>query len=478
MERASAAGEAQRPRLGENPRVDGKQLARLRAAVTGTVIGPEDAGYDSARKVFRGGIDRRPGAIVQAAGASDVAPVIAFARETGAELAVRSGGHSGAGHSTTDGGIVLDLSALKELDVDVAGRTAWAGVGLTAGELTSALGEHGLAVGFGDSGSVGIGGITLGGGIGLLARKYGMTIDSLLAADVVLADGQLVRADAASHPDLFWAIRGGGGNFGVATRFQYRLAELPQILGWILVLPATPDAIARFIEECDKAPDELTTIANVMQCPPLPFVPEEHHGKLVNFAMVVWAGDIAQGERALAPIRAIGPLADLLEPMPYSGIYPPAEEEYSPLAADRTMFLDRVDRAGARTIVDAAEEHGRTPGVQMCGAQLRVLGGAMGRVPADATAYAHRSRRFLANLFCIYSDPAQAPIHERWIRSLATALDGRETGAYVNFLSFDDHERIREAYPEATYRRLARIKARYDPANVFRLNPNIAPAAE
>ena len=426
--------------------------------------------------MFRGGIDRRPSVIVKVANANDVAQVIAFARETGLELAVRSGGHSGAAHSTTDGGIVLDLSAMKAIDIDAAGRTVWAEAGLTAGELTTALGEHGLAVGFGDTGSVGIGGITLGGGIGLLARKFGMTIDSLLAADVVLADGKLVRADAKSHPDLFWAIRGGGGNFGVATRFHYRLNEVPQILGWMMVLPATADAIARFIAECEKAPDELTTIANIMQCPPMPFVPEEHHGTLINFAMVVWSGDRADGERALAPIRAIGPLADLVEPMPYSGIYPPAEEDYNPLAADRTMFIDRVDRAVARTIIDRAEEHGRMPGVQMCGAQLRVLGGAMARVPADATAYAHRSSRIMANLFCIYSDAAEAPVHDAWIRSFATALEQSDTAAYVNFLSFDGHKRIKDAYPDATYRRLAQVKARYDPANVFRLNHNIAPA--
>ena len=453
-------------------------LTRLRGMVAGRVIGPEDAEYDAARKVFRGGVDRRPGVIVKAANARDVAQVIAFAREAGLELAVRSGGHSGAAHSTTDGGIVLDLSSLKQMDIDVAGRTVWADAGLTAGELTAALGEHGLAVGFGDTGSVGIGGLTVGGGIGFLARKFGLTIDSLLAADLVLADGQLVRADARSHPDLFWAIRGGGGNFGVATRFHYRLSEVPQILGWILILPATADAIARFIAECEKAPDELTTIANIMQCPPMPFVPEEHHGTLVNFAMVVWAGDIAAGERALAPIRAIGPLADLIQPMPYSGIYPPAEEGYNPLAADRTMYLDRVDRSVAQTIVERAGEHGRTEGVQMCGAQLRVLGGAIARVPADATAYAHRSSRIMANLFCIYSDPAQAPVHQAWIRSLAKALEQSDKAAYVNFLSFDGQQRIKDAYPDATYRRLAQIKARYDPANLFRLNQNIAPASE
>ena len=199
------------------------------------------------------------------------------------ELAVRSGGHSGAGHSVTDGGIVLDLSDLKGLDIDVEGRTAWAETGLTAAEVTEALGEHGLAIGFGDTGSVGIGGITLGGGVGYLVRKFGLTIDDLLAAEVVTADGQRLLVDAETHPDLFWAIRGGGGNFGVVTRFKYRLHELPETLGGMLILPATAETVAGFIAAAEAAPDELSTIANVMPCPPMPFVPEEHHGELVIF---------------------------------------------------------------------------------------------------------------------------------------------------------------------------------------------------
>jgi FAD/FMN-containing dehydrogenase len=407
-----------------------------------------------------------------------VARVIALARETGIELAVRSGGHSSAGYCTTDGGIVLDLSEMKGIEVDVAGRTAWAESGLTAAELTTALGAHGLAVGFGDTGSVGIGGITLGGGIGLLARKFGMTIDSLLAADIVTADGQLARVDAETHPDLFWAIRGGGGNFGVATRFRYRLSELPQVVGWMLIQPATADTIAAFVAAAEAAPDELTTIANVMPCPPMPFVAQEHHGKLVNFAMVVYAGDAAAGERALAPIRAIAPpIADLLKPMAYAEIYPPPEAEYHPLAADRTMFLDRVDRGVAQTIVQWSEEHMRTSGAQMAGAQLRVLGGALARVPADATAYALRSSRILVNLFSIYGTPQEAPAHEAWIARFAEVLQQTDKGAYVNFLGEDGPERIRAAYPGSTYDRLAAIKARYDPTNLFRLNQNIPPAA-
>ena len=239
------------------------------------MIAPEDAGYDKARTVFYGGIDRRPAVIIRVADTDEISRVVSLAHETGLELAIRSGGHSTAGHSVSDGGIVLDLSNLRELQIDIEGRTAWAETGLTAGEYTTAAAVHGLATGFGDTGSVGIGGLTLGGGVGYLVRKYGLTIDSLLAADVVTADGQLLRVDAETHPDLFWAIRGGGGNFGVATRFQFRMHRLDSVVGGLLVLPATPDVIASFIAEAESAPDELSTIANVMPAPPMPFLPQE-----------------------------------------------------------------------------------------------------------------------------------------------------------------------------------------------------------
>ena len=445
-------------------------------SIKGRVIRPGDPEYDAARTVVRGGVDRHPALIVRVADAEDVARVIALARESGLELAVRSGGHSSAGHSVTEGGIVLDLSAMKGIEIDVAGRTAWVETGLTAVELTKALSAHGLAVGFGDTGSVGIGGITLGGGIGLLTRKLGMTIDSLLAADIVTADGQLVRTDANEYPDLFWALRGGGGNFGVATRFKYRLSEVPQVLGWMLIQPATAETIAAFIAEADMAPDELTTIANVMPCPPMPFVAEEHHGKLVNFAMVVYAGDTAAGERALAPIRAIAPaITDQLKPISLPEIYPPEEGEYHPLAAGKNMFFDRVDRGVAKTIIDRTEEHVRTASPQMAGAQLRVLGGAMARVPADATAFAHRSSRIMVNLFSVYAAPEEAPANEAWIAKVGAELQQGDKGVYVNFLEDEGEERIRAAYPGRTWDRLREVKRRYDPGNLFRLNQNIPP---
>ncbi len=292
-------------------------IERIRGAVGGRVIGPDDADYEAARQIMYAGVDHHPAVIVRVADASDVVAVIAIARETGAELAVRSGGHSAAGHSSTDGGIVIDVRDLDGLDIDIPARTAWAGSGLTAGAYSSAAADHGLATGFGDTGSVGIGGITLGGGVGYLVRKYGLTIDNLLAAEIVTADGQVRTVDATSDPDLFWAIRGGGGNFGVVTRFQFRLHELDGVVGGMLILPATAETVAGFIAAAEAAPDELSTIANVMPCPPMPFVPEEHHGSLVVFGMLAYAGDAAAGERALAPFRALAePLADMLKPDP------------------------------------------------------------------------------------------------------------------------------------------------------------------
>jgi FAD/FMN-containing dehydrogenase len=348
------------------PTTERISIAELRAAVDGVVLAPDDPGYDAARATLYGG-DLRPVAIVRAAHAADVAHVVRLAGATGLELAVRSGGHSAAAHCTSDGGIQLDLAAMKRVEIDVGGRTVWAETGLTAGELTTAVGEHGLAIGFGDTGTVGIGGITTGGGIGYLVRKHGLTIDNVVAAEIVLADGTLVRADADSHADLFWAIRGGGGNFGVVTRFQYRLRELPSVFGGMLVLPATAETVAGAIAAADAAPDELSAIINVMPCPPMPFVAEEQHGKLVILAMIVYAGETDAGVEAVAPFRALAePLADALRPMPYAEMFP-GEEPGGPklFAANRTMFLDALDHDVAGRIVTELEERMRTSGAVM-----------------------------------------------------------------------------------------------------------------
>jgi FAD/FMN-containing dehydrogenase len=446
--------------------------ADLRAAVKGRVITRQDADYDKARTVFVGDVNKYPAAIVRVADADDAARVIAYARASGLELAVRSGGHSSVGHSVTEGGIVLDLGGLRAMDIDTERRTAWAQTGLTAVEYTQAAGAHGLVTGFGDTGSVGIGGITLGGGVGYLVRKYGLTIDDLLAAEVVTADGERLRADANSHPDLFWALRGGGGNFGVATRFQYRLHELPSVVGGMLVLPATAETIAGFITAAEEAPEELSAIANVMNAPPMPFLPAEQHGKLVILAIMVYAGATEAGERALAPFRKLAaPLADMLQTMPYAGIYSPDDESYHPTAVGRNMHLERVDRATAETMVSFLNASDASMRV----AQLRVLGGAMARVPADATAYAHRNSRIMVNLAAFYEGPADRPRREAWVKDFAEALEQGDPAAYVGFVGNEGEAGVRSAYPPQTLARLMEVKARYDPTNLFHLNQNIRP---
>ena len=264
--------------------------------------------------------------------------------------------------------------------------------------------------------------MVLGGGVGFLSRKYGLTIDSLLAAEIVTANGEVLQVDAESHPDLFWAIRGGGGNFGVATRFQYRLQEVSTIVGGILILPATADSIAAFVAEADAVPDELSTIANVMVAPPLPFLPPEAHGKTIIMAMMAFAGPADAAEPVLARFRAIAaPIADLLRPMSYPEIYPPEPEGYRPVAANRTMFLDSFDRDDAETVL----EHLAASTAMMRVTQLRVLGGAIARVPNDATAFAHRGRKIMANVAAVYQQPDEAATHERWVTDLVRGAPAR-----------------------------------------------------
>jgi len=451
-------------------------VPRLRAEFDGRVIAPEDAGYDQARGVFYGSFDRRPAVIIRPADAAEVASVVTLAREAGVELAVRSGGHSLAGHSSSDGGIVLDLGAMKGLDIDAEARTAWAQTGLTAGEYTAAAAARGLATGFGDTGSVGIGGLTLGGGVGYLVRKHGLTIDDLLAAELVTADGRLLRVDDQTHPELFWAIRGGGGNFGVATRFQFRLHPLDQVVGGMLLLPATPEVIAGFVAEAQAAPQELSAIANIMKAPPMPMVPEKAHGKPIVMALLCYAGEVDAGQRAVAPFRALAtPLADMVRPMPYPEIYQFTEGGPAPdHEAARSVFLDAVELPTAEAIV----EHLRASTAPIAVAQLRVLGGAMARVRTDATAFAHRGRRIMAAIGAVWERPgaAEAAVHEAWVVELAAALQQGDPGVYINFVGDEGQARVREAYPGSTWERLAAVKARYDPANLFRLNQNIPPA--
>jgi FAD/FMN-containing dehydrogenase len=447
-------------------------LTDLDKSLQGRVVTPGADDYDDLRRVFVGDVDKRPQAVVRVANAGDVARTVAFAREAGLELAVRCGGHSGAGHSATDEGIVLDLRDLNSIDIDPTARTVSAGGGVAALEVTRATTEHGLAVGFGDTGSVGIGGITTGGGIGYLGRKHGLTIDSLLSAEVVTADGEIHQVDAEHEPDLFWVIRGGGGNFGVVTRFTFRMHDVSNAYGFMLILPASAEVVEGFVAAAEAAPEEVSTIANVMPAPPMPFLPEEQHGKMVILAFIVHVGEPSSAERAVAPFRALArPLADMLQPMSYADVYPPEDEAYRPMAVQYTTFYDRIDRNAAETVIERLEASDAT----LRAAQLRVLGGAIARVPVEATAFAHRNKRIMGVLVNFYDGtPEDRAKRRAWVNDFRDAMP-KGDGAYVNFVTDEGPARVREAYPSPTWDRLVILKRRYDPDNVFRLNQNIPP---
>jgi FAD/FMN-containing dehydrogenase len=444
----------------------------LRAQLAGELIAPDEPSYDDARQVFFKGVDKRPLAVARVAGAADVAAVVKAAREGGLELAVRSGGHSRGGYGTVDGGLVVDLSGLDGVEIDADEATAWTGTGATAGEYTVATAEKGRVTGFGDTGGVGIGGLTLAGGVGFLTRKTGLTIDNLLAAEVVTADGRIVEASEDSEPDLFWAIRGGEGNFGIATRFQLRLAEISEIVGGMLILPASPEVITGFIEAGQAAPEELSTIANVMLAPPMPFVPEEAHGKPILMGQFAYVGPVDQGEQVIAPFRALAePLADMVRPMRYPELFegPGPEARF---AVGANFFCDALDAAAAAAMLEQLPKST----APMKAVQLRVLGGALTRVPNDATAFAHRDRELFVNVAAMYADAGDKDAHEAWVNGLANSLGKDGAGGYVGFMGEEDEATIRAAYPGATWERLRELKRRYDPDNLFHLNHNIPPA--
>jgi FAD/FMN-containing dehydrogenase len=453
------------------------QIEMLGSMLRGSVIAPHHPDYDAVRMVALAQFDHRPAAIVRVANAADIAAALNFAQATDLPVAIRSGGHSTSGFSCADGALVIDVRDLNRIEIDAKARTAWAGAGMTAGEVTHAVEQHGLIVGFGDSATVGIAGLTLGGGIGYLVRKHGLTIDSLLAVEIVTATGDILIADENQHADLFWALRGGGGNVGVVTRFKYRLHPLPSFTGGPLVLPPTPEVVAGFAALADAAPEELSAIAMIMPIPPVPTVPVEAHGKLAFIAMMAYAGDPEAAAKALAPFRALAtPLADLIATAPYSSLYmldPPAEMR--PMVAIRSRFTDRFGIEEARALVAAA--HSSTAPMSM--AQIRVLGGAHAAIPADATAFGHRNSRFMVSFLAMYGGgPDAIAAQERWVsESLASVVPGG-AGTYVNFLGAGNgHDGITAAYPTRTLQRLRQVKQIYDPQNLFRLNTNVRPAA-
>ncbi|MFA9429881.1 FAD-binding oxidoreductase [Egicoccus sp. AB-alg2] len=447
-------------------------LDDVRRSVRGDVLAPDHPDYDAARTLYYGGLDRRPALIVRPADATDVAQVVRLAGDADLDLAVKGGGHGVAGHGVIDGGLVLDLSSLRRLEVDAGARTVWAQTGLTAGAVTEAAARHGLAVGFGDSGSVGIGGITLGGGIGFLSRAHGLTHDQLLAAKLVTADGRIRHVDADTEPELFWAIRGGGGNFGVATALHYRLAEVTTVHGGMLALPASAEVIAGLVAAADEAPDSVSTIANVMVAPPLPFLPEELHGQLVVIALIVHAGPESEADAAIAPFRALArPLFDDVRSRPYPELYTEEPADFHPRAALRTFYRDTLDAGVAATILERLA----LATAPMAAVQLRVLGGAIGRLPLGATAYAHRGRRIMVNVAAMFEGDEERARHEDWVTDSHDALrEEGVTGAYLNFVGADGPARIHEVYPGATLERLRAAKRRWDPDGLFRHNLDVA----
>ncbi len=449
------------------------QLDTLRFRLTGELITSDSIDYDTARTTIFGAL-ARPLAFARVANAEDVVAVVTFAQEHGIPLSVRSGGHSLAWLSVVDGALVVDFTRMKLVMVDPETRTARVQPGATSGDLAGPANAHGLALTTGDTHSVGMGGLVTGGGIGFIVRKYGLAIDNLLSAQVVTAAGEIVTASETEHPDLFWAIRGGGGNAGIVTEFTFQLAPVGQVLGGDLMLPATPEVIRGYLDYVVAAPEDLTTIANLEHAPPAPHVPPDRVGELVLSILLVWTGDLEAGERALAPLRALAdPVADAIAPMPYPGIY-----DFTAFAAEphnasiRSMFADAISDDAIAAILTAMD----TASSPFSLVQLRGLGGAFARVDPDATAFAHRDRNYFVAIIGIWADPEEdRALHEAWTAALWEAIRHEGQGVYVNFLEEEGEARIREAYPEATYTRLARVKAAYDPENLFRHNQNVPP---
>lgn len=446
----------------------------------GQAVLPGDADYDRARSVWNGMIDRRPAVVARCATQRDVADAIAFARDEGLPLAVRGGGHNVAGHATCDGGVVVDLSPMRAVDVDPLSRVVLVDGGATWADVDQATQPHGLAVPGGEVSETGVAGLTLSGGVGMVRRKYGLSCDNLLAADVVLADGRFVRASFDENPDLFWALRGGGGNFGVVTRFTFQAHPVgPEFakLGVLYPIDAAADVLRAWRAFTDVAPDEATTAVNFWRIPAIPDFPTELHGKATVMIEGMYAGDVEEGLRLFRPLQGLGePLIDLTGPMTYlesqTGFdaFVPAGLRYYWKALNLASLHDEVIAA----VVDGARRvpEGRSLMV------LRHLGGAIARVPANATAFGNRSAPYNLSLDATWEDPAEDDVHVSWVRGFWNAMRAHASGVYLNFPGFgEEGEALVRAGLGENYVRLQQVKRRYDPANVFRLNQNVTPAA-
>jgi FAD/FMN-containing dehydrogenase len=458
--------------------LDEAAVRGLNRTFTGKLIGSRDGGYESARRVWNGMVDRRPAMIARCAGEDDAVAALAFARERGLPVAVRAGGHNVAGNAVCDGGVVIDLSGLKDIVVDPQRCSAVVAPGVLLGELDRATQAFGLATPTGNVSMTGAAGLTLGGGLGWIARKHGPACDNLLSARVVTAGGERVIASAEENPELLWGLRGGGGNFGVVTSFEYRLHPVgPQVIagGVLHAFSDAPDVFRFFADFVATAPDELSVTASTFRAPPgMPIAPELH-GELVTMLAVCWAGDLEAGERALRPLRSFGrPLADLIAPMPYTTLqsgsdaaYPSGRRNYW-----KSHYVDEISDAVIATLV----EHAPRMTSPLSSFYFQHLGGAISRPGIDTAAFGHRDAAFDFAILTVWQDPAEDAEHRTWARDFAAAMQPHATGVYVNNLGVEGADRVRAAYAPATYKRLVALKDVYDPGNVFRLNQNVAPS--
>ena len=447
----------------------------------GQLITEEHADYDTARAVWNGAVDRRPRLIARCTGSADVATAVRFARDVGLEIAVRGGGHNVAGTAVCDDGIVIDLSAMRAVWVDPASRVARVQGGALWGDVDHDTQVHGLATNGGIVSHTGVAGLTLGGGLGWLMRKHGLTVDNLLDAEMVTAEGGIVRASADEHPDLFWALRGGGGNFGVVTTFRFALHPVgPTVMAGPVFWAAedTVEVLRFYREFVTEAPDDLGTVIRLGTIPPLPAIPEELQFRPAIAIACCYAGAVEEGERAVSELRRFGsPLVDLLEPKPYVAHQSAIDEtvphgwHYYWKATNLTGLSDDV--------ISVIADHAYNASSPRSYAVMFHMGGAVARVPHDATAYAGRDVRHnivIEGVWLPEESDEYAAIETAWARGFLDALEPHRAGVYVNFLDADDGtSRVREAYGDKTFRRLAEVKARYDPDNVFHHNKNIRP---
>jgi FAD/FMN-containing dehydrogenase len=455
-------------------------LDALRQSLRGAVCLPDEAGYDEARTIWNAMIDRRPGAVVRCKGASDIIRAVTFAREHGILLAVRAGGHNIAGNAVCEAGLLLDLSLMRSIRVDPVRRTALVEPGATLGDFDREAQAFGLAAPLGINSTTGVAGLTLGGGFGWLSRKFGLSIDNLVSADVVTADGKLEKASTTENSDLFWALRGGGGNFGVVSSFEFRLHPVgPMVLSGLIVHPFAQarELLAGYRQVAANAPDELTQWVVLRKAPPLPFLPADVHGKEILVFAVCYVGDERDGNRALEPLRSLGtPIADVVGMQPFTAWQSAFDPLLTPGAYNYWKSHNFVE-LGDGLLNVLINQVGRLPTAE-CEIFIGQLGGAAGRVASDAMAYPHRNANFAMNVHTRWREPADERRSIDWARKLfAEAAPYATGGVYVNFMPEDETDRVSSAYG-ANYARLAALKAKYDPDNLFRLNQNVQPSAQ